>query len=97
MRSHFLLTIIVLLAALILDVDTYEFLFLTLAFILLLVAEMFNTAIELTVDLSTIDPVFNAITAKDVAAGAVSIALLGSIIISIIILYPHTVTIINKA
>ncbi len=85
MRVHFAIMALVLLAAWGLRVSQAELLHLLLAMILVLVTEMFNTAFEYTIDLSTdsYDP--RAKIAKDVAAGAVLLAAVYSLIVGFLI------------
>ena len=74
LRIHFLIAIGVIAAAAALGVGRFELIALLLAIAFVLVAEMVNSAIEGTIDVSTtsFDP--NAKLAKDIAAGAVLIA-----------------------
>ncbi len=74
LRIHFLVAIVVIAAAAALGVGRFELIALLLAIAFVLVAEMVNSAIEGTIDVSTtsFDP--NAKLAKDIAAGAVLIA-----------------------
>jgi diacylglycerol kinase (ATP) len=74
LRIHFLIAIVVIAAAAALGVSRFELIALLLAIAFVLVAEMVNSAIEGTIDVSTtsFDP--NAKLAKDIAAGAVLIA-----------------------
>lgn len=61
---------------------------LVLAMTLVWSAEFFNTAIESVVDLASPDPHGLAEIAKDVAAGAVLVSALGSVIVGLLILGP---------
>ena len=74
MRIHFAVAVAVLVAAVWKGVNRFELIALLLAITFVLVAEMINSAIEQTIDLSTtsFDPL--AKLAKDIAAGAVLIA-----------------------
>lgn len=89
MRFHLLAALAVLAAAFILGVDRYELLFLFLAITLVLLAEMFNTALETVVDLAS--PGFHPLAkaAKDVAAGAVLLAALHAVATGVVVFYPH--------
>ncbi|WP_245574332.1 diacylglycerol kinase family protein [Desulfovirgula thermocuniculi] len=89
MRFHLLAALAVLAAAFILGVDKYELLFLFLAITLVLLAEMFNTALETVVDLAS--PGFHPLAkaAKDVAAGAVLLAALHAVATGVVVFYPH--------
>jgi diacylglycerol kinase (ATP) len=74
MRVHFLAAAGVLIAAVSIGVERLELIALLISIAFVLIAEMINTAIEGTIDVSTtsFDP--NAKLAKDIAAGAVLIA-----------------------
>jgi diacylglycerol kinase (ATP) len=74
LRIHFVVAIAVVIAAAALGVGRLELIALLLAIAFVLVAEMINSAIEGTIDVSTtsFDP--NAKLAKDIAAGAVLIS-----------------------
>lgn len=69
----------------IINLAAWEILFIFSAIFLVLVMEMFNTAIEATVDLFTEEYHPLAATAKNVAAGAVLIASVYAIIVGIVI------------
>ena len=74
LRIHFVVAALVLIAALLSDVDKLELIALLLAIAFVLIAEMLNTAVEAAIDVATtsFDPM--AKLAKDIAAGAVLIA-----------------------
>src|SRR5687768_11143342 len=74
MRIHFLLAVVVLIAALMAGVNKFELIALLIVIAFVLIAEMVNTAIEAAIDVATtsFDPL--AKLAKDIAAGAVLIA-----------------------
>ena len=88
MRFHFLATGIVLLLSLIFKLEKWEILILFLAIAFVIIAEMINTAIEATVDLFTQEYHPKAAIAKNVAAGAVLVAAVASILIGYIIFFP---------
>jgi diacylglycerol kinase (ATP) len=81
MLFHLVMAILVLVGALVLRLTLSEFALLALAIILVLFAELVNTAIEVTVDLVTPDFHPLAQRAKDVAAGAVLLASVGAMIL----------------
>jgi diacylglycerol kinase (ATP) len=85
MRIHFTVAFAVLVAAVLLGVSRLELIALLLAIAFVLIAEMINTAIEGTVDVSTtsFDP--NAKLAKDIAAGAVLIATVNAVAIGYLV------------
>ena len=72
-----------------LRVSAPEWCALVLAMALVLTAEALNTSIESTIDL--VSPEFHVLAgrAKDVAAGAVLIAALGSIAVGLLVFVPH--------
>ncbi len=74
MRFHFVTVVLVLLVALMFDLDKKDILILLFTISLVLMGEMFNTAIEAVVDLVTQTYHPLAKFAKDAAAGAVLIA-----------------------
>jgi len=89
LRYHFYAAILVLLVVFILGVTRTEFLIISLAVILVLLAEMLNTAVEATVDLLSPERAEKAGIAKDVAAGAVLITSFGAAVMGAIVLYPY--------
>jgi len=82
MRVHVSIAILVLLGSLFFDLTRMELVAVLFAITLVLMAEMLNTAIEAAVDLvtSSFDP--KAKVAKDVAAGAVLVAAINSLIVA---------------
>jgi len=72
-----------------LRVSAPEWCALVLAMVLVLTAEALNTSIESTIDL--VSPEFHELAgrAKDVAAGAVLIAALGSVTVGLLVFVPH--------
>lgn len=88
---HLLIGSLALTAGIILDVSSVEFLLLFILFIIGLVIEMINTAIESVVDLVTQEWRQNAKIAKDVASGAMLIFALGSSLIAFLIFVPKLI------
>jgi undecaprenol kinase len=88
-RVQLLVTIAVFITGIVLKIDRGEWLVVILLCILVLILEMVNTAIEAIVDM-TVGRQFHeyAQKAKDVAAGAVVIAVLAAIINGFIIFLP---------
>jgi diacylglycerol kinase (ATP) len=86
MRIHFAIAAGVLVLALIYDVTRIELIALLISIAFVLIAEMVNTAVEATIDLSTpsFDPL--AKVAKDIAAGAVLIAAANAIAVGYLVL-----------
>lgn len=91
MKIHFVAALLVLGLATYFKVETIEWLFLLLAITLVIMAEMFNTAIEAVVDLYVQDYHPLARIAKDVAAGAVLVTALGALAVGCIVFLPRLV------
>ena len=85
MRIHFLIAAGVLVLAVVYDVSKLELIALMLAIAFVLIAEMVNTAVEASIDVATtsFDPL--AKLAKDIAAGAVLIASVNSVVIGYLV------------
>lgn len=88
MRYHFYAALAALVLSLLLNVTRTEFILLCMAIVLVLVTEMLNTAIEVTVDMISEDYHPLAKIAKDIAAGVVLVASLGALTLGYLILYP---------
>lgn len=88
MRIHFLSAIVVIVAAFLTGISAIEWILLVLVIALVIGMEMVNTAIEAVLDL--VSPQFHPLAkvAKDVAAGAVLIVAIASVIIGCIIFIP---------
>jgi diacylglycerol kinase (ATP) len=89
MRFHYLLVVLVLFAGLILRLPRLEMIGLVFASTLVVLAEMFNTAIEAVVDMITDHYHPAAKYAKDVAAGAVLIAAINSVVVGGMIFFSY--------
>ncbi len=89
LRYHLYSAAVVLFMAYALGLDRIDFLIVSIVVILVLLAEMLNTAIEFLVDL--VSPEYNekARIIKDTAAGAVLITAFGAAIIGYIVLFPY--------
>src|SRR5256885_6347455 len=85
MRFHFCIAALALLAGVIYGLNATELLVLTFAISLVIIAELFNTAIEAVVDLVTTTYHPLAKYAKDVAAGAVLIAALNACVVGLLL------------
>ncbi|MCY0882024.1 MAG: diacylglycerol kinase family protein, partial [Firmicutes bacterium] len=83
MRIHVFLAFFIMAAGWFLYLPLLEFVPLITAIVVVIVAEMINTAIEATVDLAS--PSFHPLaqTAKDVAAGAVLLAAMGAVALGV--------------
>lgn len=89
LRYHFMAAFLVLVAVFVLGVTRTDFLLLSLAVVLVLLAEMLNTALENVVDLLSPGHSEKARIAKDTAAGAVFITAFGAAVMGIIVLGPY--------
>lgn len=87
MRIHYLIAIIVIILSLFFDFSRTELLILIFAISLVIVAELFNTAIEKVVDLITDKYHPLAKLAKDISAGAVLIAAINSIVVGYLLFF----------
>lgn len=87
MKFHFLATFAVLLLALVLQLGVFEILFILLSITLVIVTELFNTAVEKAVDLAMPEVHPIAKIAKDVAAAAVLVAAIFAAATGMIIFY----------
>lgn len=89
MRVHLSIGLLALLVGLLLRISPVEFAVILLAIICVFTAEMFNTVLEICVDLAS--PEYNPLAkiAKDVAAGAVLVSAIISVLIGLFIFLPH--------
>lgn len=88
-RVHLAVAIIVTIAGILLRVSALEFALLYVAIASVFIAEMFNTVIEICVDLAKPEYHPLARIAKDVAAGAVLLSALLAVVIGLFVLGPH--------
>jgi diacylglycerol kinase (ATP) len=89
MRIHFIAAILVLVVSLGIRLSKYDVILLFFAIALVLAAEMFNTAIETTIDLVTSKYHRLAYIAKNVAAGAVLVTAVNAAVVGYIIFFPR--------
>lgn len=90
-RIHFLIAILVIVLAFVLGLTGFEKAIICMIILLVISAEMINTAIEEVVDLVTKDYREEAKYAKDVSAGMVLIVSTGSVIVGILVFLPYIV------
>lgn len=88
-RYHFVAAIAVVFMALFFKISALEFFLLVLAAVIVIFAELMNTAIEAVVDLVTDDYHELAKRAKDVAAGAVLVTSVGAVVLGYLVLSGH--------
>lgn len=89
LRYHLYAAILILLLSLILGITRYEFIAVAIVVLIVLSAEMLNTAIEAVVDIIFKDYNKKAKAVKDVAAGAVFISAIGATVAGYIIFLPY--------
>ena len=85
---HTTIMLLVIICGIILNINKYEWFTCIILFIIVISSELFNTALELTVDIAS--PKINPLAkkAKDIAAGAVLITAIGAAIIGLWIFIP---------
>ncbi|ABR49170.1 diacylglycerol kinase [Alkaliphilus metalliredigens QYMF] len=87
MKIHFVVSIVILIMSLFFELTRIEILILLMTISLVIIAEMINTSIESTIDLITDQYHIFAKIAKNVAAGAVLIAAINSIIVAYLLFF----------
>lgn len=91
LKLHFVVAIVVMLAAFFFQVSEFEFLFIMLAITFVIFAELINTAIEELTNLVVQEHRKEAKIAKDVSAAAVLFAAFFAVIVAVIIFLPKIV------
>lgn len=91
LRIHFAVAILVIIASIYFQVNAFEMGILGVMILLVIASEMINTSIEEIANLVTREHREEAKTAKDVAAGMVLVAALGSIIVGVLIFTPYII------
>ena len=88
-RVHVFIAILAIVMGIFLRISAIEFAMIFVAITGVFIAEMFNTVIELCVDLAS--PAYHPLAkiAKDVAAGAVLLSAMLSIVIGLFVFGPH--------
>jgi len=89
LRYHFFSAAVVLFLGFLFGVTRIEFVIISLAVMLVITAEMLNSAVEVVVDILSPEYSEKARVAKDVAAGAVLISAFGAAVLGYIILFPY--------
>lgn len=89
LRIHFVVAILVIIASIYFRVNPFEMGILGVMILLVISAEMVNTAIEQMVDFVVVEHKREAKVAKDVSAGMVLVTAIGSIIVGILVFVPH--------
>jgi diacylglycerol kinase (ATP) len=93
---HLAATLLVIIAGVYFSLTAAEWVWLVVAIVLVWVAEALNTAFELLCDVAS--PEFHPMVkkSKDVAAGAVLISAVGSIIVAAIVFLPYLLKIVRE-
>ncbi len=88
-RVHIVIAVLAILVSIFFRISAVEFAMIFVAITGVFVAEMFNTVIEICVDLAS--PTYHPLAkiAKDVAAGAVLLNAMLSVVIGLFVLGPH--------
>ena len=95
-RIHALAAILVVAAGALLRISPAEWALIALAIVCVWVAEALNTSIEFLVDLASPERHPVAANAKDVAAGAVLIAAIGSVIVAVLVFGPPVLRLLER-
>lgn len=93
---HIIATIIVIIFGIKFNINQIEWLFVSLAIVLVITSELMNSAIELTVDLYTRKYNDLARIAKDTAAAAVLVSAITSVFIGMYVFLPKIIDIFSK-
>lgn len=93
LRIHLLFATVVVFLGLILKLETLEFAIVVLTISLVITLELINTMLEALVDLVSPEIKPTAKFAKDVAAGAVLISAITSVIVGFLIFFPKLQTV----
>lgn len=96
MRVHVSLALLAILAGLVLRISPVEFALVFIAITSVFVAEMINTVVEATVDLAVQRYHPLARIAKDVAAGAVLVNAVLSVLVGMLIFGPHIIALLQR-
>lgn len=84
-KIQLIIAILAIILGIVLKINLIEWGILTITIFIVIISELINTAIENTVDLITTEYNEKAKIAKDVAAGAVLLSAINSVIVGIII------------
>lgn len=88
LKIQIVISVIVILTSFLLKISFLEWAIITLVIFMVFFSELVNTVVETVVDMITIEYNEKAKIAKDVAAGAVTLISIASVIIGILIFLP---------
>jgi len=89
LQIHLAVAVLVVVMSIVFRINAFEMGILGVIILLVIAAEMINTAIEEMVDLITNEHRQEAKIAKDVAAGMVLLTAVGSVIVGVLVFVPH--------
>lgn len=95
-RVHIAIAILAILLGIVLRISAIEFAIVFVAISSVFIAEMFNTVFELCIDLASPNYHPLAKIAKDVAAGAVLLSAILSVVIGLFVFGPHLWVLLHK-
>jgi diacylglycerol kinase (ATP) len=95
MLIHLIIGIIAIGLGLFFKISQVEWLCLILTITLVLISELINTSIEITVDLFTRKRKFRAMLSKDIAAGAVLISVINAAVVGYLLFFDRFVNLIS--
>ena len=96
LKIHFVVTVLAIILGVVLKINFTEWAICFLLFGFVITAELLNTAIEVTVDLAMPERNEKAKLAKDIAAGAVLVSAIVSILVGIVIFLPKIINIFSN-
>lgn len=88
-RVHVIIAMLAIVLGIVLHISAVEFALVFVAIASVFIAEMFNTVFELSIDIAAPDYHPLAKIAKDVAAGAVLLSAMLSVVIGLFVFGPH--------
>ena len=88
MKIHVLIAVLVIIMGVFFKIIKLEWIMFIFEIVMVLTAELFNTAIETIVDMITQEKNEKAKIAKDISAGAVLLTAIGAVIVGVIIFLP---------
>jgi|LDZU01.1.fsa_nt_gi diacylglycerol kinase len=95
LKIHFSVGSLVIIAGLLVHLAPLEWCIIFLTIVVVIVAELFNTAIEFTVDLASPEKQDMARKAKDISAAAVLVTASSSVAVGLIIFLPKIIALIH--
>jgi diacylglycerol kinase (ATP) len=96
MKIHLVIAAVALMLSGILKISALEFAMIVITISLVFICEIINTAVEKAVDTATSDYNPTAKIAKDVAAGAVLVSAISSVIIGLLVFGRHLLAVIGQ-